>query len=682
MLESRTKSVTTVVIGKNMGTIMIKRILKFIGFDPSKPKAKKGKDSATEELFSAVESACHLRTINEDNKEELVVLCDRVRAAITNGADVNAVRPFGSLYSEGKELRMSVLSLAAVFGLEEMMAILLNVPNIDLGRGVVRMCKRSDFRLSGVVYNPSIEESVEVHVAGPLSLACMQGHSEIVRMLLSHKGMKQALKTNNCKFTPWTHSEPEWESAVCAAGCKLILRMLLDFVADNKEMRDRGYKALLKMWLSPLEKITYFLREYPAEKDFVRRERHQFQMELMLERIEECKPILQDSIIPLLQPIAQRGDSATLAQLIEKIAVKGEHAQVVLVSAFESSNAECIKLLLSIPGVDVMPSLIVTAAKMTEKLPLLLCLAHPTARKPLPVAAIIASVEKERADNLQLLLVHPEKVDGSCIDALILAAQRKGKMMEILLQAFDWSVPEVLAAFKASILSDSLNNSQLLLEWCHKKKDIKEIFLHLEDNERKLFEEVLVKFAGCKGSEMLDLLLTEYDWSSDTLVSALLAAVKVYNHRNMNKLLTWCVQKNIEVPQRVLDEMWILSLKKKKHHLLHFMLTDLDININKVVDFPHGRNSALSYAVGEGNTELVKTLLAVKGINVNNKDNHHGMTPLILAVSCGFREIAQLLLDAPGVDLNETDADGRTALDLARMYNDKKLIEMLQKVKQ
>lgn len=660
---------------------MIKRILKFIGFESSKSKAKKRTDSATEELFSAVESACHLRKINEDNKEKLVVLCDRVRAAITNGADVNAVRPFGSLYSEGKEQRMSVLSLAAVFGLEEMMAILLNVPNIDLGRGVVRMCKRSDFMLSGVRYDPSIEESVEVHEAGPLSLACMHGHSEIVRMLLSHKGMKQALKTNNCKFTPWTHSEPEWESAVCAAGCKLILRMLLDFVADNKEMRNRGYKALLKMWLSPLEKIKYF-QESPAGKDFYRRERHQFQMELMLERIEECKPILQDSIIPLLQSIAQRGDSATLAQLIEKMAVKGEHAQVVLVAAFESSNAECIKLLLSIPGVDVMPSLIVTAAKKTEKLPLLLCLAHPTARKPLPVAAIIASVEEGRADNLQLLLAHPEKVDGSCIDALILAAQRKGKMMEILLQAFNWSVPEVLAAFKASILSDSLNNSQLLLEWCHKKKDIKEIFLHLEDNERKLFEEVLVKVAGSKEIEMLDLLLTEYDWSSDTLVSALLAAVKVYNHRNMKKLLTWCVQKNIEVPERVLDEMWISSLKKKPHHLLHFMLTDLDININKVIDFPHGRNSALSYAVGEDNTELVKTLLAVKGINVNNKDNHRGMTPLILAVSCGFREVAQLLLDAPGVDLNETDADGRTALDLARMYNDKKLIEMLQKVKQ
>lgn len=662
---------------------MIKRILKFIGFEPRT-------DSATEELFSAVASACRLRKINEDNKEKLVVLCDRVRAAITNGADVNAVRPFGSLYSEGKEMRMSVLALAAVFGLEEMMAILLNVPNIDLGRGVVRMCKRPGRILSGYVYNPSIEESFEVHVAGPLSLACMQGHSEIVRMLLSHKGMKQALKTNNCKYTPWAHSEPEWESAVCAAGCKLILRMLLDFVADNKEMRDRGYKALLKnmgcMCLSPLEEITHFL-EYPvgkapAGRDFDRRERHQFQMELMLERIEECKPILQDSIIPLLQFIAQRGDSATLAQLIEKMAVKGEHAQVVLVAAFESSNAECIKLLLSIPGVDVMPSLIVTAAKKTEKLPLLLCLAHPTARKPLPVAAIIASVEKRRADNLKLLLAHPEKVDGSCIDALILAAQRKGKMMEILLQAFNWSVPEVLAAFKASILSDSLNNSQLLLEWCHKKKDIKENFLHLEDNERKLFEEVLVKVAGSRGSEMLDLLLTEYDWSSDTIVSALLAAVKVYNHRNMYKLLTWCVQKNIEVPQRVLDEMWISSLKKKQHHLLHFMLTDLDININKVIDFPHGRNSALSYAVGEGNTELVKTLLAVKGINVNNKDNHHGMTPLILAVSCGFREVAQLLLAAPGVDLNETDADGRTAMDLARMYNDKKLIEMLQKVKQ
>ena len=662
---------------------MRKRILQFFGFGASQTKAKKVKDSATDELFSAVERACRLRKMNNAyDREEIVILCDRVRAAIANGADVNAVRPFASLHSEGKELRLSALSLAAAFGLEEIMAILLEVPDIDLGRGVVRMCKRPGFILSGAIYNPSIEESVEVHVAGPLSLACMQGHSEIVRMLLSHKGMKQALKTNNCKFTLWAHSEPEWESAVCAASCKLILRMLLDFVADNKEMRERVYKALLMnmgyMWLSPLEEITYFL-EAPAGKDFDRRERHQFQMELMLERIEECKPILQDSIIPLLQSIAQRGDSATLAQLIEKLAVKGEHAQVVLVAEFESSNAECIKLLLSIPGVDVMPSLIVTAAKKTEILPLLLCLAHPTARKPLPVAAITASVKNNSANHLQLLLAHPEKVDGSCIDALILAAQRKGKMMEILLQAFNWSVPEVLAAFKASILSDSLNNSQLLLEWCHKKKDIKEIFLHLEDNERKLFEEALVKVAGSRESEMLDLLLSENVWSSAVIVSALLAAVKSHNLRNMDKLLTWCVQKNIELPQRVLDEMWISSLKKKDHHLLHFMLTDLGINVNRVVELPRGRTSALSYAVGEGNTELVKTLLAVKGIDVNNRDNHHGMTPLTLAVSCGFREVAQLLLDAPGVDLNATDAEGRTALDLARMFKDEPLMEMLQK---
>lgn len=663
---------------------MRKRILKFIGFEPSKPKAKKGTDSATDELFAVVERACRLRKINEDNKGELVVLCDRVRAAIANGADVNAVRPFGSLYSEGKELRLSVLSLAAVFGLEEIMAILLNVPNIDLGRGVVRMCKRPGFILSGAIYNPSIEESVEVHVAGPLSLACMQGHSEIVRMLLSHKGMKQALKTNNCKFTPWAHSEPEWESAVCAASCKLILRMLLDFVADNKEMRGRGYKALLKnmgyMWLSPLEEITHFL-ETPAGKDFDRRERHQFQMELMLERFEECKPILQEFIIPLLKFVARQGDYAMLALLLEKLEVKGEHAQVALEAEVQSAlpHAECIKMLLAVPGVDVMPSLIVAAARTTSTLPLLLLLAHPTARKPLPVAAITASVENNRANHLQLLLAHPEKVDGSCIEALILAAQRKGSMLKALLQAFNWAVSEVLAAFEASILSDSLNNSQLLLEWCHKKKDIKEIFLHLEDKDRKLLDKALVKVAGSRESEMLDLLLSENVWSSAAIVSALLAAVKSHNLRNMDKLLTWCVQKNIELPQRVLDEMWISSLKKKEHHLLHFMLTDLGINVNRVVELPRGRTSALSYAVGEGNTELVKTLLAVKGIDVNNRDNHHGMTPLTLAVSCGFREVAQLLLDAPGVDLNATDAEGRTALDLARMFKDEPLMEMLQK---
>lgn len=660
---------------------MMKRILQFFGFGASKTKAKKVKDSATDELFAVVERACRLRKLNNAyDREEIVILCDKVRAAIANGADVNAVRPFGSLLSEGKDLRLSTLSLAAAFGLEEIMAILLEVPDIDLGRGVVLMCKRPGYILSGVVYNPEIEKDVEVQVASPLSLACVQEHSEIVRMLLAHEGMKQALNSP----TSWWGGEPVWEGAVCAARSKFMLRMLLDFVADDKKMLEHAYKALLADMgyksLYPLEEITHFLG-CSAVMTYEMWGGLMFRIELMLERFKECKPILQDFIVPLLKFVARQGDHLMLALLLEKLEVKGEHAQVALEAEVHSAlpHEGCIKMLLAVPGVDVMPSLIVAAARTTSTLPLLLFLAHPTARKPLPVAAITASVENNGAHHLQLLLAHPEKVEGSCIDALILAAKRKGTMLKALLQAFDWTVSEVLAAFEASILSDRLNNSQLLLKWCHKKKDIKELFLHLSDKDRKLFDKALVKVAGSKGSEMLDLLLTEYDWSSDTLVSALLAAVKVHNLRNMDKLLTWCVQKNIELPQRVLDEMWISSLKKKEHHLLHFMLTDLGINVNRVVELPRGRTSALSYAVGEGNTELVKTLLAVKGIDVNNRDNHHGMTPLTLAVSCGFREVAQLLLDAPGVDLNATDAEGRTALDLARMFKDEPLMEMLQK---
>ena len=134
------------------------------------------------------------------------------------------------------------------------------------------------------------------------------------------------------------------------------------------------------------------------------------------------------------------------------------------------------------------------------------------------------------------------------------------------------------------------------------------------------------------------------------------------------------------MPQSVRDDMWISSLKKKKYNLLHLMLADLGVNVNAVVDFPHGRGCALNYAVGEGNIKLVKTLLAVKGIDVNNRDNHLEISPLCLAVTNGYKDIASLLLSTPGIDLNSTDSTGKTALDLAYYYNDTELIDMLKKL--
>lgn len=609
---------------------------------------------------------------------------ESVKTLLNKRIDVNAAYPLRSLYDEdNKELRLTVLALAAAFGLEKMVALLLNVPDIDPTRGAVCMRKWSDQMLSGIVYNPSLEESVEVHAASPLSLACMQGHSEIVRLLLAHKGVKSLLKTKVPVFGLWGYSTPEWERIVCAAGNKLILQMLLDFVADDKVMRERAYKALLEeedRCTYTLERITSFL-DCPTGSVYKRRERRRFQIELMLERLDESRPLLQDSMMNLLCAAAERGDSATLVLLIEKMEINGEHAQVALETAFKYANEKCIKLLLAVPGVDVMPSLIISAAKAKETCLLLLCLAHPSARKPLPVAAIMAAVEKDRAKNLQLLLNHPEKVEGSCLDALILAAKRKGKMVDVLLRAFDWSMSEVVAAFEASIMNGRMNNAHLLLEWWRKQKETKEKLSHLNDKERTAFENALIKAAGCQDGEMLDLLLSdEYEWSSAAIVSALLASVKADTQRNMEKLLTWCGQKNIDVPQSVRDDMWISSLKKKKYNLLHLMLTNLGTNVNSVVDFPHGRDCALNYAVGEGNIKLVKTLLAVKGIDVNNRDNHLEISPLCLAVTNGYKDIASLLLSTPGIDLNSTDSTGKTALDLAYYYNDTELIDMLKKL--
>ena len=63
-----------------------------------------------------------------------------------------------------------------------------------------------------------------------------------------------------------------------------------------------------------------------------------------------------------------------------------------------------------------------------------------------------------------------------------------------------------------------------------------------------------------------------------------------------------------------------------------------------------GRERTFSFAVLVGHPEIVKLLLAVPGIDVNEDD------PLGRAASIGHTEVVKLLLAAPGIDVNESRA--------------------------
>ncbi|WP_257264488.1 ankyrin repeat domain-containing protein, partial [Endozoicomonas sp. ONNA2] len=73
----------------------------------------------------------------------------------------------------------------------------------------------------------------------------------------------------------------------------------------------------------------------------------------------------------------------------------------------------------------------------------------------------------------------------------------------------------------------------------------------------------------------------------------------------------------------------------------------------------HQGETPLHLAAKQGNTEIVKTLLAAEGINVNEKDDD-SQTALHYAACMGHAEIIEALLADNGIAINGEDNYGRT----------------------
>ena len=86
--------------------------------------------------------------------------------------------------------------------------------------------------------------------------------------------------------------------------------------------------------------------------------------------------------------------------------------------------------------------------------------------------------------------------------------------------------------------------------------------------------------------------------------------------------------------------------------------------------------SALTYAVAESNSLLVKALLK-QGANPNITDQSEGnATPLILAVKVRSLSIAEMLIKS-GANVNMKDQFGKTALDYAIERGPKRMVDVL-----
>lgn len=84
---------------------------------------------------------------------------------------------------------------------------------------------------------------------------------------------------------------------------------------------------------------------------------------------------------------------------------------------------------------------------------------------------------------------------------------------------------------------------------------------------------------------------------------------------------------------------------------------------------------ALFQATRAGNTDMVKSLVSSRRVDVNARDEH-GSTPLLEAARFGHEDICALLI-AAGADLKAKDKDGKTALMLAVQGDHEEVVRIL-----
>jgi len=89
----------------------------------------------------------------------------------------------------------------------------------------------------------------------------------------------------------------------------------------------------------------------------------------------------------------------------------------------------------------------------------------------------------------------------------------------------------------------------------------------------------------------------------------------------------------------------------------------------------HFGKTALMHASWRWNEDVVRDLLLVPGIDINNQGKFDGMTALMLAAEGGNTPNVKILLDNEDIDVNILDAKGNTALGWARNAETKKMLE-------
>ncbi|MGL4563169.1 MAG: ankyrin repeat domain-containing protein [Brevinema sp.] len=109
------------------------------------------------------------------------------------------------------------------------------------------------------------------------------------------------------------------------------------------------------------------------------------------------------------------------------------------------------------------------------------------------------------------------------------------------------------------------------------------------------------------------------------------------------------------------------------------LLITYGADINKQTSGIVTGNSALSAAIGANQEEIVRILLK-NGADINHTINsrlYYGITPLMLAVDKGNKNIVSMLLEQKNININASDSDGKSALVYAYIRGKFDIIRIL-----
>lgn len=144
------------------------------------------------------------------------------------------------------------------------------------------------------------------------------------------------------------------------------------------------------------------------------------------------------------------------------------------------------------------------------------------------------------------------------------------------------------------------------------------------------------------------------------------------------ELYQYLVNKGADILARDNSNMTTLmhacfSYRNKRDYrgIIEHLLNHVDINATTDTN-----RNALSYACSRGNLMAVEILIN-NGANINHVDLLN-RTPLMLACAKGNIEIVRLLLWRDKIDVNATNNQNNTALDIARANNHTDIVDLLE----